>query len=125
MFHLSGEEIASIAVVAGFVVLYFRTVKDRRRERRERIELNEEVSELSARLLKALQEQEKCAFKVSEVTEQLDKARREQIEMREKFVSARCLDVQPGSRAANGGLRSTRLRSEVVEGQGQVLLQKG
>jgi hypothetical protein len=47
-------------------------------------------------------------LKVSEVTEQLDKARREQVEIQEKFLSARCLDVQPGSRAPNRGLRSTR-----------------
>jgi hypothetical protein len=43
---LFGEEFASIAVVAGFVVLYFRTVKDLKRERREGIELKKEVSEL-------------------------------------------------------------------------------
>jgi hypothetical protein len=140
MFHFSGEEIAGIAVVAGFVVLYFRTVKDLRRERavvagfvvlyfrtvkdlkrerRERFELKKEVSELSVGLLKAWREQEMSALKISEVTEQLDKARREQVEMQEKFVSARCLDVQPGSRAANDGLRSTRPRSEVVEEQGR------
>ena len=83
MFHFSGEEIAGIAVAAGFVVLYFRTVKDLKRERLEGIELKKEVSELSARL-KALREQEESA-------------------------SARCLDVPPGSRAANGGLRYTRV----------------
>jgi hypothetical protein len=59
MFHFSGEGIVGIAVVAGCVVLYFRTVKDLKRERREGIELKKEVSELSARLLKALLEQEK------------------------------------------------------------------
>ena len=109
MFHFSGEEIAGIAVAAGFVVLYFRTVKDLKRERLEGIELKKEVSELSARLLEALREQEKSALKVSEVSEQLKKARREQIEMQEKSASARCLDVPPGSRAANGGLRYTRV----------------
>ena len=66
MFRLSGEEIASIVVVAGIVVLYFivavagvvvpyfRAPKDRDRERRERIELKE-VSELAEQLGKALQ----------------------------------------------------------------------
>jgi len=125
MFQLSGEEIASIVVVAGLVVLHFRTLKDRDRERRERIELNEEVLELAEQLGKALREQEKSALKVSEVTGQLDKARREQIELQEKFVSAPCLDVQPGSRATNRGLRSTRPRGDVVEEQGHGLLQQG
>ena len=46
MFHFSGEGIVGIAVVAGCVVLYFRTVKDLKRERREGIELKKEVSEL-------------------------------------------------------------------------------
>jgi len=66
MFRLSGEEIGSIMVVAGIVVLYFivavagvvvpyfRAPKDRDRERRERIELKE-VSELAEQLGKALQ----------------------------------------------------------------------
>ena len=115
MFQLSGEEIVSIVVVAGIVVLYFivavagivvphfLTLKDRDRERRERTELKEEVSELA---------------------EQLDKARREQIEMQEEFLSARCLHVQPGSRAANRGLRSTRRHGEVAEEQGHGLLQE-
>ena len=103
MFQPSGEEIASIMVVAGLVVLYSRTLKDRDRERRERIELKKEVPELA---------------------KQLDKARREQIEM-QKFLSARCLDVQPGSRAANRGLRSTRSRGDVAEEKGHGLLQKG
>ena len=125
MFQLSGEEIASIVVVAGLVVLHFRTLKDRDRERRERIELKEEVLELAEQLGKALREQEKSALKVSEVTGQLDKARREQIELQEKFVSARCLDVQPGSHATNRGLRSTRPRGDVVEEQGHGLLQQG
>jgi hypothetical protein len=125
MFQLSGEEIASIVVVAGLVVLYCRTLKDRDRERRERIELKKEVSELAHQLGKALREQEKSALKVSEVTEQLYKARREQIEMQQKVLSARCLDVQPGSRAANRGLRSARPRGDVVEEQGHGLLQKG
>ena len=125
MFQLSGEEIASIVVVAGLVVLYFRTLKERARERRERIELKKEVSELAHQLGKALREQEKSALKVSEVTGQLDKARREQIELQEKFVSARCLDVQPGSCATNRGLRSTRPRGDVVEEQGHGLLQQG
>ena len=58
MFQLSGEEIASIVVVAGLVVLYFRTLKDRDRERRERIELKKEVLELAHQLGKALREQE-------------------------------------------------------------------
>ena len=58
MFQLSGEEIASIVVVAGPVVLYFRTLKDRDRERRERIELKKEVLELAHQLGKALREQE-------------------------------------------------------------------
>ena|SRR5215831_387095 len=89
MFQLSGEEIASIVVVAGLVVLHFRTLKDLDRERRERIELKEEVLELAEQLGKALREQEKSALKVSEVTGQLDKARREQIELQEKFVSRR------------------------------------
>jgi hypothetical protein len=121
MFQLSGEEIASIVVVAGIVVFYFivfvagivvpyfRTLKDLDRERRERIELKEDVSELAEQL----------------VTEQLDKARREQVETQETFLSARCLHVQPGSRAANRGIRFTRPRGEVVEAQRHGLLQKG
>jgi hypothetical protein len=76
-------------------------------------------------LLKAWREQEESALKISKVTEQLDKARREQVETQEKFLSVRCLDVQSGARAANDGLRSTRPRREVVEEQGQGLLQKG
>lgn len=63
MFQLSGEEIASIVVVAGLVVLYFRTLKDRDRERRERIELKKEVLELAHQLGKALREQEQSALK--------------------------------------------------------------
>jgi hypothetical protein len=120
MFQVSGEEIASIVVVAGIVVLYFivavacivvpyfLTLKDHDRERRERTELKEEVPELAEQL----------------VTEQLDKARREQVEMQETFLSARCLHVQPGSRAANRGLRSTRRHGEVAEEQGHGLLQE-
>jgi len=63
-------------------------------------------------------------LKVSEVTEQLDKARRELIEIQAKFLSARCLDVQPGSRASNRGLRSTRPRGEVFEEQRHGPVQK-